>query len=127
MNKTKNLHLITSIILIIGVGLSYGINPSKIIPETLNINIDTINLSNVFRAIMGLYLAMAFYWIIGVKKAEYWKGATVSVVIFMGGLAFGRTLSLVLDGIPHFNMIIGLIVEFIFMAWGIYNLKKYTD
>lgn len=75
---------------------------------------------------MGLYLAMAVYWIVGIRKPEHWKGATISVIVFMSGLAFGRTLSLVLDGIPTINIIIGLVAEIIFAVWGILSLKKYS-
>lgn len=119
----KNLHLGTSSFVIIIVGLIYGINPNKILPLFFDFKVENIDLNNVFRAIMGLYLGMAIYWIIGILKPSQWRNATLINIIFMGGLAFGRILSLIIDGISvPFSK--GLILELCFMIWGIYNLKN---
>ena len=119
----KNLHLGISSFVIIIVGLIYGINPSKISPLFFDFKVESIDLNNIFRAIMGLYLGMAIYWIIGILKPSQWRNATLINIIFMGSLAFGRILSLMIDGISvPFSK--GLILELCFMIWGIYNLKK---
>lgn len=118
----KNLHLSTSTLVIIVVALTYGVFPNKILPLLFDFNVESTDLKNVFRAIMGLYLGMAGYWIIGIIKPQHWRAATLTNIIFMGGLAFGRMLSLLIDGIsiPYTK---GMLLEFIFMIWGIYNLK----
>ncbi len=72
---------------------------------------------------MGLYLGFSFFWILGAINNTYWKAATLSNIIFMGGLAFGRLLSFALDGISY-QYILGLILEVFFMILGVYNLKK---
>ena len=74
---------------------------------------------------MGLYLGFAIYWIIGVLKPHHWKNATLSNIVFMGGLSFGRILSTILDGIS-IQYSIGLFLELMVMFWGMYNLKKYN-
>jgi len=120
---SKNLHLGMASFVIILVGLIYGTNPSKILPLFFNFKVESIDLISFFRAIMGLYLGMAIYWIIGIFKSSHWRNATLTNVIFMGSLAFGRILSILVDGIsiPYFK---GLLLELFFMIWGIYNLKN---
>jgi hypothetical protein len=119
----KNLHLVISSFVIIIMGLLYGINPHKIVPLLFDFNVESVDLNNIFRAIMGLYIGMAIYWIIGIIKPSQWRNATLVNIIFMGGLAFGRIISFVIDGIsiPYSK---GLAIELFFMIWGMYNLSK---
>ncbi|MEO0899683.1 MAG: DUF4345 domain-containing protein [Bacteroidota bacterium] len=122
----KNLHLAFSGICIIGVALVYGASPEHIIPYVFDLEVDKIELKNILRAIMGLYLAFAVYWLIGAQKEEHWKAATLSNIIFMGGLAFGRILSTVFDGFsPQFT--VGLGLEVLIMSWGIWSLRRYGN
>lgn len=118
------MHLGLTSLTVIGVGLSYGISPNKVLPFFFDFKVQTIDLNNVFRAIMGLYIGFAMYWIIGIVKPEYWRNATLVSIIFMGGLAFGRIISIIVDGIPSAPFSIGTALEIIFMIWGIYNLTS---
>ena len=45
----------------------------------------------------------------------------------MGGLALGRIISILFDGIPSLPFSIGTVAEILFMFWGIRNLKKETE
>ena len=54
----KNLHLIVSLSIVIPTAIIYG-SPS-ILPEYLNININTVDFSNMLKAIMCLYLGISF-------------------------------------------------------------------
>ncbi|MBK9491766.1 MAG: DUF4345 domain-containing protein [Haliscomenobacter sp.] len=56
-------------------------------------------------------------------KFEHWRNATLISVIFMGGLAFGRMVSITIDGLPSVAFLVGTIIEILFMLWGINNLK----
>lgn len=94
----KNLHLGISSIVVILVGLSYGIYPGKVLPILFDFRVETTDLNNVFRAIMGLYLGMGIFWIIEIYRSKHWQSATLTNIIFMGGLAFGRIISLMVDG-----------------------------
>lgn len=76
---------------------------------------------------MGLYFGMIAFWIIGIFRPRQWHTATMSNVFFMIGLAFGRTISLVLDGIPSIYFSTGLILELTLALWGIINLNKYQS
>ena len=120
-SKYKNLHLALSAAVVVAAGLFYGANPEGSIPHIFSFTVDDLELKNIFRAIMGLYLGFAAYWIIGIWNAKYWEGATISNIIFMGGIAFGRILGTVLDGFSII-WVIGLLLELFMMAWGIYNL-----
>ena len=122
ITKYKNLHLGLSAAVVIAAGLFYGLNPEKFLPYVFNFGIEDMELKNIFRAIMGLYLGLAFYWITGIRNEKHWEGATISNVLFMGGIAFGRILSTVLDGISTI-WVIGLLLELLMMVWGIYNLR----
>lgn len=122
----KNLHLLTSIILIVPIALAYGSSPNVMLLKLFSISVETVNLSNIFRATMGLYLGFAGCWIVGIVKPAYWTTATLTNIVFMGGLAFGRLLSLILDGLPSYYFLVGLLLEVIFAIWGVINLRKYT-
>jgi hypothetical protein len=83
-------------------------------------------LKQVFRAMMGLYLGMVVFWLIGIFKPFYWRTATISNVFFMIGLALGRIISLIIDGIPSITFLIGLALELTLALWGMRNLKYWT-
>jgi hypothetical protein len=125
---SKNLHLIISILVIIPIALAYGLYPQMILPLLFDFKVDAINLANIFRAMMVLYLGMSVIWIMGVIKSKLWVTATITNITFMGGLALGRLVSLALDGIPGIYLLIGFMLELVLAIWGLINLKKYgTD
>lgn len=127
-SSSRNLHLTVSILIIIPIALAYGLYPQMILPLLFDFNVDAINLVNIFRAMMGLYLGMSLIWIMGIIKSKFWITATITNITFMGGLAFGRLVSLAIDGVPGIYFLIGFIVELSLAIWGIKNLKKYgTD
>jgi hypothetical protein len=122
---SRNLHLIVSILVIIPIALAYGLYPQKMLPLLFDFNADATNLANIFRATMGLYLAMSVIWMIGIIKPPYWITATITNIAFMGGLALGRLVSMVIDGVPGIYFLIGFIVESALALWGLKNVKKY--
>lgn len=123
--KTKNLHLIISIFTITLVGVVYGLIPNGFLKNIFQFKFENTDLSTIFRAMMGLYIGMATFWLIGIVKPQFWVAATLSNILFMGGLAMGRILSIILDGTPSCVFLLGLTIEFLFSIWGIINLKKY--
>lgn len=122
---SKNLHLIVSIHVIIPIALAYGLYPQMIQPLLFDFKVDSINLANIFRAIMGLYLSMSAIWILGIIKPQLWVTATIANITFMGGLALGRLVSMALDGVPGIYFLIGFVLESVLAIWGLKNLKKY--
>ncbi|MEM9987333.1 MAG: DUF4345 domain-containing protein [Bacteroidota bacterium] len=119
----KHLHLAISTLVIVGVGFIYGANPTQLLPLFFDFEVNNLELKNIFRAMMGLYVGFAAYWVMGMLKPQHWRNATLSNVIFMGGLAFGRLISTAIDGVSV-QYTLGLVLELVFMAWGIYNLRR---
>jgi len=117
----KHLHLIVSLSIVVPTAIIYG-SPS-ILPQFLDIEANTIDLSNMLRAIMCLYLGISFVWILGIWKNEYWKIATQLNILFMLTLATGRVLSMLMDGLPTGGYIFGVIAEFLLGFYSIYQLK----
>ncbi|MFK7749627.1 MAG: DUF4345 domain-containing protein [Kordia sp.] len=122
----KNLHLTLSTIAILVVGATYGLHPNTFLPLFFDFNVEGTDLNHVFRAMMGCYFALGIYWGYSVLFQKYWRGATLSVIFFMGGLAAGRILSMIVDGIPSTAFTVGTILELIFVVWGFLNLKFYA-
>jgi hypothetical protein len=126
MTIPKNLNLVLSGIIVIIAGVVYGGHPTYIMPELLGFEVLDLELKNMLRAVMGIYLGVGLYWIIGAFKPKIWYGATLCNVLFMGGISFGRIVSTVVDGVsPLFTP--ALILELLFFGWGLYNLKKYKE
>ena len=120
----KNLHLIVSLSIVIPTAIIYG-SPS-ILPEYLNIKVNTVDFSNMLKAIMCLYIGISFVWILGIWKTEYWKIATQLNILFMLSLAIGRALSMLMDGFPTSGYIFGIIAEFVLGFYSIFQFKKYN-
>ncbi|WP_298221166.1 DUF4345 domain-containing protein [Flavobacterium sp.] len=123
----QNLHLILSTAIVIPAALVYGLFPKTVLPQLFDFSVETTDLTNVFRAIMGLYLAFAFLWILGIVKPKYWTAATLSQTLFMLGLALGRIVSLVLDGVPSTLFCIGIFGELVLGIFGWYQFKRFND
>lgn len=95
-----------SFLILIGVGLvpiafAYGIAPAVTMPFLFDVEASEVGVRNIFRAIMGLYLALAGFWILGGMRSALRRGALWSLILFMSGVGAGRILSIVLDGWPH--------------------------
>ena len=96
---------------LVPIALGYGAKPSESLDALFGIAVDTINLTHIMRAIMGLYLAMAVLWIVGAFNQQLTSPALMSCAVFMLGLAAGRILSFIVDGMPHWLLIIYAALE----------------
>ncbi|WP_396182364.1 DUF4345 domain-containing protein [Flavobacterium sp.] len=123
----KNLHLIISVLIVIPAALFYGLFPNETAPILFDFEVQSTDLKNVFRAILGLYLAFSTFWIMGILKPDFWKMATLSNFIFMIGLVAGRMLSMILDGIPSPAFSYGIIGELILAIFALYQYRKYKN
>lgn len=124
MNR-QNLHLILSVLIVIPAALFYGLFPDEALPLLFDFEVQTTDLKNVFRAILGLYLAFSAVWLLGIFQASFWKIATVSNFLFMFGLVFGRILSMILDGMPSPVFAMGIVGELILGLFSFYQYQKY--
>ena len=117
--------MILSLLVVVPAAFLYGASPAEYMPSLFDFEVETTDLKNVFRAIMGLYLAFSVVWILGILKSTYWRAATLLNLIFMAGLAIGRALSMVLDGIPSAPFAYGVIGEFVLALFAAYQLRRY--
>lgn len=120
----KNVHLIISISIVMPTAIIYG--SSSILSQHLNIQVTTIDLSNMLKAIMFLYLGVSTVWLLGIWKPAYWKIATQLNVLFMITLATGRIYSMIIDGLPTGGYLFAVIAEIAIGCFSIYQLKKYS-
>ncbi|MEO0793969.1 MAG: DUF4345 domain-containing protein [Verrucomicrobiota bacterium] len=111
--KTRIFLLLCSIGLI-PIALSYGANPSVSLNSLFGITVDTTNLTHIFRAIMGLYFGMIVIWVWGAFNPTLARPALVTCAVFMLGLAAGRILSFVADGMPNWLLILYAALEVLF-------------
>ena len=97
-------------------------------PELLfNIDVNTTDEHSVFKAIMGIYLSFAIIWIIGIFKNKYFQIALFSNFVFMFGLAFGRIISIIFDGIPSKILVFGLVGELVLSAYSYIIWRKLVN
>jgi len=120
----KNLHLLVSLTIVVPFSFVYGLSPANTLPQYFDFTVETTDLKNVFRAIMGLYLAISIIWTLGIVKPNFWKIAAILQVVFMLGLAFGRGLSMLVDGIPSQTFVTGFILELLLGIFGLFQLKR---
>ena len=122
--KSESFFLIFVAAGVFPVALTYGVNPQVTLAYLYDIEVNSINLSNIFRAIMGLYIGLNVFWIIGAFKKSLLLPAMWSLTIFMTGIGLGRMLSLLIDGIPYPAFILYMLLEFIFAIFGFFFIKK---
>jgi len=123
MNKfvqPSNLHLTISIFIVVNVALVYGFQPSL----WFDVKLQTVDEFNIFKAIMGFYIAFSCLWFFGIIKERFWQAATISNFVFMFGLAFGRIVSILCDGIPSKIFLLGTIGELILGFYALYQCKS---
>jgi hypothetical protein len=111
LTKGARVFLVFCAVGLVPIALGYGAKPSESLDALFGIAVDTINLTHIMRAIMGLYLAMAALWIWGAFNEQLTSPALVSCAVFMLGLAAGRILSFIVDGMPHWLLIVYAALE----------------
>ena len=93
------------------VALTYGLAPASVLPGILEVTVEGTDQSHVFRAIMGLYVGMVALWVVGAFRSDFSRAAVIAEVFFMLGLACGRGLSIIVDGIPSIFLIASMVAE----------------
>lgn len=111
---------------LVPIALGYGARPSVSMAVLFGIPVETTNLTHILRAVMGLYLALAALWLWGAFSKEMEGPALVACAVFMVGLASGRILSIVVDGWPHWLLVVyaGLEIVFGAIAIGLYRASR---
>ena len=104
--------------------LGYGLNPKEFLPILYGIEVEDNNLSNIFRAVMGLYIGCVLLWVSGAFNKRLTVPALWCMFVFMLGIGLGRALSLILDGMPDTIFVFYMFFEFVAAAITFYMLKQ---
>ncbi|MEZ8191387.1 DUF4345 domain-containing protein [Vibrio sp. 1F279] len=122
--KPQSIFLFVAVLGLTPIALSYGYAPVVSLDYLFGIDASPINVTHIFRAVMGLYLALALFWIVGALLKKYRLAALYSLVVFMLGLAAGRVISLLIDGMPYWLLVVYLLLELGFGLVGIKMVHK---
>jgi len=98
---------------LVPIALGYGAKPSVSLDALFGITVDTTNLTHIMRAVMGLYLGMVVFWLWGALKPSMTGPALAGCAVFMLGLAGGRILSFIIDGMPHWLLVVYAVLEIV--------------
>jgi hypothetical protein len=98
---------------LVPIALGYGAKPSLSLDMLFGITVDTTNLTHIMRAVMGLYFGMVVIWVWGAVSERMATPALISCEVFMLGLAAGRILSFLLDGLPHRLLVVYAVLEIV--------------
>ena len=112
-------YLLFSAVGLFVIALGYGVAPGAFLPKVLDLTVDGTDLTHIFRAIMGLYLGMVVLWVLGALRPAFTRAAVASEIVFMFGLAFGRVLSILVDGVPSILLVGYTALEVAMGIWGL--------
>ncbi len=124
MNRLlKNIHLILSSIIVIPAAFIYG--SPRLLPQILDIQVQSNDMDSMLKAIMMLYLSIAFVWIAGIVQPKYWRRATELNALFMLSLGFGRIMSMIISGWPTEAYAFGTLGELLLGSYALYQLSRH--
>ena len=106
-------YLLLVTVLLVPIALSYGIAPATVLPKALDISVSGADQTQIFRALMCLYLAASVFWAIAAFKPDWQRIAVIWAVFFCFSLALGRVISLVVDGPASLLLDVYLALEII--------------
>jgi hypothetical protein len=106
-------YLLMVAVLLVPIALSYGIAPATVLPKALDISVSGAGQTQIFRALMCLYLAASAFWAIAAFKPVWQRVAVIWAVFFCFSLAIGRVISLVVDGPASLLLDVYLALEII--------------
>lgn len=98
--QIKKAYLILAFVTVSVIALLYGISPAWFASTFLGIADLDVSFAHIFRAIMGLYLALGAFWLCSAFSDTYRNPAILTTIVFAGGLFVGRCLSMAVDGQP---------------------------
>ena len=97
-DRLMQVYLLFIAVGLVPIALSYGIDPAGVLPKFLDIRVEGADQTQIFRALMCLYLACSAFWAIAAFTPAWRRAAVVWGVFFMFSLALGRAASLMVDG-----------------------------
>jgi len=74
--------------------------------------------------VMGLYIALALFWVLGAMRIAFRQAALYSHLVFVLGLGLGRLVDLIASGPAHWLLTSYMLVEFFFTGVAIWMIKR---
>ncbi len=97
------------------VGLVYLVSPATMLAPA-GLVPDSVNGFHAARAAYGgAFAGFALFWLAGVLRAPLRRPALMSLAVFMAAFAFGRLVSLAVDGLPS-AMFLGALATELLLA-----------
>ena len=124
--QLKKAYLITAFVAVTIIALLYGISPTWYAATFLGITDLNPNVAHILRAVTGLYLALAAFWLYSAFNDKYRNTAVLTTILFAGGLAAGRCVSLIVDGQPAPVLLIYGAMEFavVLIGYWVFRLPE---
>lgn len=124
--RIKQAYLILTFFVVAGVAVLYGISPQWFASRFLGVTELDRNLAHILRAVMGLYLGMGLFWLFAASSSRHRNTAVLTTLIFAAGLASGRIISLVTDGLPAPILVAYTVAELVIVpiAYWVYRLPE---
>jgi len=120
----KKAYLILAFCAVCVIALLYGVSPEWFARTFIDVSPLPLNLSHILRAVMGLYLALGFFWLYSAFHSALQNVAVLTTVIFCGGLVSGRLLSLALDGQPAPLLLLYAAIELALIPVGLWVYRR---
>ena len=124
IKQSEKILLLIAAVGLIPIALGYGFMPEKTLTPLYGFDVDSVNLKHIMRAVMGLYFGQIVIWFLGVSYPKFRRPAMYCLVVFMLGLAGGRALSLIVDGVAHWLLIVYMVLELIIGLVGLNLIFK---
>jgi len=124
--QLKKAFLIGAFVAVTIIALLYGVSPSWFAATFLGVTDLNLNFAHILRAIAGLYLALAAFWLYAAFNDKYRDAALLTTILFAGGLAAGRCVSLILDGQPAPVLLLYGVMELavVLVAYWVFRLPE---
>ncbi|AZQ62612.1 DUF4345 domain-containing protein [Flammeovirga pectinis] len=121
----KKIYLSIFAITLSVIALLYGIKPQWFTDTFLEANmIISTDAAHILRAVSGLYLALIGFFIYGIFNEKYTDAAIIVTAVFCFGLAAGRSVSILFDGVPSPLLLLYVIMEYSIVPLAYLLLKK---
>lgn len=122
--RIKKYFLIFAFCAVSVIALVYGVSPRWFAATFLDVQELDLDFAHIFRAVMGLYLALGCFWLYAAFDRHYTDAAILTTALFCGGLVAGRLVSLVADGRPAPLLLLYVAMELALVPVAIWVFRR---
>lgn len=83
--RMKQAFLILAFVMVSIIALLYGVSPQWFARTFLGVEDLNLNVAHILRAVMGLYLGLALFWLFAVFSTKHRNTAVLTTLVFAGG------------------------------------------